>query len=69
VVFDAAARAESKRIPIGRGAAGIAVQPDSARAYVACSPDDYVAVVDLATMTVVGKITAGAQPDGLAWVP
>jgi YVTN family beta-propeller protein len=67
-VFDAAARAESKRIPIGRGAAGIVVQPDSTRAYVACSPDGYVAVIDLRTMTVAGKIPAGTEPDGLAWV-
>lgn len=67
-VFDAAARTESKRIAVGHGAAGIVVQPDSARAYVACSPDGYVAVVDLHAMSVVGKIPAGTEPDGLAWV-
>jgi YVTN family beta-propeller protein len=68
-VFDVATRTESKRVPLGgRGAAGIVVQPDSARAYVACSPDGYVAVVDLATMSVVSKIPAGTEPDGLAWV-
>ncbi|MCI4370601.1 MAG: YncE family protein, partial [Thermoplasmata archaeon] len=67
-VFDAATRSESKRIPIGHGAAGIVVQPGSTRAYVACSPDGYVAVVDLASMTVIGKIPAGTEPDGLAWV-
>jgi DNA-binding beta-propeller fold protein YncE len=66
-VFDAVARTESKRIPIGHGAAGIVMQPDSTRAYVACSPDGYVAVVDLRTMAVVGKIAAGTEPDGLAW--
>jgi DNA-binding beta-propeller fold protein YncE len=67
-VFDAAKRTEAKRIPIGHGAAGIVVQPDSARAYVACSPDGHVAVIDLQAMTVVGKIPAGNEPDGLAWV-
>ena len=67
VVFDPTTRAEAKRIPVGRGAAGILVQPDSARAYVACTPDDYVAVVDLSSMSVVGKIQAGTEPDGLAW--
>jgi DNA-binding beta-propeller fold protein YncE len=66
-VFDAAARTESKRIAVGHGAAGIVVQPDSARAYVACSPDGYVAVVDLHAMSVVGRIPAGTEPDGLAW--
>jgi YVTN family beta-propeller protein len=58
---------ELKRIPVGTGAAGIQVQPDGARAYVACSPDNYVAVVDLKSMKVVGKIDAGRNPDGLAW--
>lgn len=56
-----------QRIDVGSGAAGIQVQPDGARAYVACSPDNYVAVVDLRSMQVVGKIDAGRNPDGLAW--
>jgi YVTN family beta-propeller protein len=66
-VFDAATRKEAKRIAMGRGAAGIQMQPDGARAYVACTPDNYVAVIDLKALEVVGRIEAGAQPDGLAW--
>jgi YVTN family beta-propeller protein len=58
---------EVKRIPVGTGAAGIQIQPDGARAYIACSPDNYVAVVDLKSMQVVGRIEAGKNPDGLAW--
>jgi len=58
---------EPKRIPVGRGAAGIQIQPDGLRAYIACSPDDYVAVVDLRSFQVVGRIDAGKNPDGLAW--
>ena len=58
---------EPKRIPVGRGAAGIQIQPDGLRAYIACSPDDYVAVVDLKSFQVVGRIDAGKNPDGLAW--
>jgi hypothetical protein len=34
---------------------------------VACSPDDYVVVIDLGAMSVVGKIDAGGEPDGMAW--
>jgi YVTN family beta-propeller protein len=68
IVLDAASHETVKRLPIGRGAAGIEVQPDGRRAYVACTPDDYVAVIDLSTLTVTGKINAGRQPDGLAWV-
>jgi YVTN family beta-propeller protein len=60
-------RGEVKRIPVGTGAAGIQIQPDGARAYIACSPDNYVSVVDLKSMRVVGRIDAGRNPDGLAW--
>ena len=66
-VFDAATRAEVKRVPIGTGAAGIEMQPEGARVYIACTPDDYVAIVDLKTLEVVGRIDAGKQPDGMAW--
>jgi DNA-binding beta-propeller fold protein YncE len=66
-IFDAAARREVKRIKIGRGAAGIQMQPDGPRAFVACTPDDYVAIVDLKTLEVTGHIDAGKEPDGLAW--
>jgi len=66
-VFDARSRKDIKRIKVGRGAAGILMQPDSSRAYVACSPDGYVAVIDLRTLEVIGRIDAGRGPDGLAW--
>jgi YVTN family beta-propeller protein len=68
IIVDAASRKEVKRVPVGSGAAGIEIQPDGARAFVACTPDDYVAVIDLKTLTVAGRINAGKQPDGMAWV-
>jgi YVTN family beta-propeller protein len=67
VVLDAATRREIKRIPIGHGAAGIVIQPDGTRAFVACSPDNYVAVIDLKSLAVTGHIQAGGEPDGMAW--
>jgi DNA-binding beta-propeller fold protein YncE len=67
VILEAATRREVKRIAIGHGAAGIEMQPDGARAFVACTPDDYVAIVDLKKLEVSGHIDAGKQPDGLAW--
>jgi YVTN family beta-propeller protein len=66
-VLDAATRKEVKRVKVGHGAAGILMQPDGLRAYVACSPDDYVAVIDVKSLEMTGKIVAGKQPDGLAW--
>ena len=67
VFVDVATRSVVKRQKIGSGAAGIVMQPDGSRAFVACSPDDYVVVIDLKTMDVVGKIDAGGEPDGMAW--
>ena len=67
-VIDSATRKTIKKIAVGHGAAGILMQPDGARAFVACSPDGYVAVIDLHSMEVVGRIEAGQDPDGLAWV-
>src|SRR5215208_2883636 len=46
-IVDTATRRVVKRVNIGHGAAGIEVQPDGARAYVACTPDNYVAIIDL----------------------
>jgi DNA-binding beta-propeller fold protein YncE len=66
-IFDAAARREVKRVKIGSGAAGIQMEPDGSRAFVACTPDGYVAIVDLKTLEVTGHIEAGKEPDGLAW--
>jgi YVTN family beta-propeller protein len=67
VILDAATRQEVKRLVLGHGSAGIQMQPDGARAYVACGPDGFVAVVDLKTLEVVGHIDVGGNPDGLAW--
>lgn len=67
IVIDAATRKVIKRIAVGRGAAGIVMQPDGARAFVACSPDNSVAVINLATLEVAARIDAGGNPDGLAW--
>ena len=68
VILDAATRRTTKRIPIGHGAAGIVIEPNGARAFVACTPDDYVAVIDLQSLAVTGHIQAGGEPDGMAWV-
>jgi YVTN family beta-propeller protein len=66
-VIDAATRKTVKRIAVGHGAAGIQMQADGVRAFVACSPDGYVAVINLHSLEVAGRIEAGHDPDGLAW--
>jgi YVTN family beta-propeller protein len=67
VVFNAATRTEVKRIPIGHGAAGIQMQPDGSRVFVACTPDNYVVVIDAKSLQVIAHIDAGPNPDGMAW--
>jgi YVTN family beta-propeller protein len=68
IVFNVATQKEVKRLRIGTGGGGgVLVQPDGQRADVAFAEDGFVAVIDLKTMEVVGKIDAGANPDGLAW--
>ena len=66
VVLDAATRKEVKRFETVHGSGGIQMQPDGARAYVACGRDNQVAVIDLKTLEMVGKVEV-ASPDGLAW--
>ncbi len=66
-IYDAKSRAEVKRLNLGRGAAGILMDPDGSRAFVACSADNYVAVIDIKTLEVTHKIDVGGMPDGLAW--
>jgi YVTN family beta-propeller protein len=58
---------ELAKVKVGTGAAGVLISPDGARAYVSCSPDNWVRVIDLKTMQVVGRIEPGTTPDGLAW--
>jgi YVTN family beta-propeller protein len=65
-VYNAATHALVKQIPIGSGAAGILMQASADRAYIACGPDDYLAVIDLTTLTVTAHINTGGEPDGLA---
>ncbi len=67
VVLDAATHREIKRLRTGHGSGGVLVTPDGRRAYEACGPDNYVAVIDLKTLEVVGHIDAGGEPDGMAW--
>ncbi|MEO8662290.1 MAG: YncE family protein [Bryobacteraceae bacterium] len=68
VVLDAATRKERKRINLGHDIAGILVTPDSARAYVAATGDNNVAVIDLKTLTVTKRLDTGKGPDGMAWL-
>jgi YVTN family beta-propeller protein len=66
-IYDAATHREVKRVNIGHGAAGILMDPDGSRAFLGCTADNYVAVIDLKNLVVTGHINVGGGPDGLAW--
>jgi YVTN family beta-propeller protein len=66
-IYDARSRKEIKRLKVGQGAAGILMDPDGSRVFVACSPDNYVAIVDLKTLEVTRHLDVGGVPDGLTW--
>jgi YVTN family beta-propeller protein len=65
-IYDAATHKEIKRLNTGKGAAGILVDDDGSRAFIGCTADNYVAVVDLKTLAVTGHIDIRGA-DGLAW--
>ena len=65
-IYDVASRKELKRVNIGHGAAGILMNPNGTRAFVACTGDNYIAVIDLKTFEITGRIDLGG-PDGMEW--
>lgn len=68
LVLEHATKKELKRIKLGRQPAGILITPDSARAYVAVTGDDNVAVIDLKNLELTDRLKTGTGPDGMAWI-
>ena len=66
-IYNAATRKEVKRINIGHGAAGILMDPDGSRAFVACTGDNYIVVVDLKTLELTKQRIDIGGPDGMEW--
>jgi len=66
-IYDATSHKEIKRLKLGHGAAGILMDAQGSRAFVACSADNYIAIIDLKTLEVTGHLDVGGVPDGLAW--
>ncbi|MDE3144589.1 MAG: YncE family protein [Bacteroidota bacterium] len=66
-IYDTKSHLEIKKIKTGHGAAGILMDPIGSRAFIACSADNYIAVIDLSTLEIINHIDVGGMPDGLAW--
>jgi YVTN family beta-propeller protein len=54
-----------KRIEVGQDNTNIGVTPDSKTAYVAVSGANSVAVIDMASLSVVTQVAVGKSPQGL----
>lgn len=55
---------EGSPVPVG-----VLIEPTGRFAFVANTNADLVSVIDLETEEVVRRLTAGREPDGMAWVP
>ena len=60
------ARLFSDRFGKSPAPVGLLIAPDGKRAWVASTNADVVSVIDLDSLAVVGRLTAGKEPDGLA---
>jgi DNA-binding beta-propeller fold protein YncE len=67
VIYDRSTLRQLKRLPLGRQPAGILMDPDGSRAYIAVTGDNFVAVVDLKSLELADRIQPGTGPDGMAW--
>jgi DNA-binding beta-propeller fold protein YncE len=69
-IVERATARELARLPFpGGGPQGITVSPDGRHAFLSLSARDRVAVIDLATRTVVGEVRSGPAPDGVVFLP
>jgi YVTN family beta-propeller protein len=66
-VLDAASRKQVKKVDLGGRAAGILMDPVAPRAFIAVGSANSVAILDLNSLTVTGRVESGPGPDGLAW--
>jgi YVTN family beta-propeller protein len=69
LVLDAVTRKEikMKRINLSDRIHGVLITPDGSRAYVTVLTGNNVAVIDLKTLELTGRISTGTQPEAMAW--
>jgi len=67
VVIDVARPREVKRLRVGNQPIGVTVSPDGGRAFVTNMSSDDIHVIDMGSLSVVGRFSTGAGPDAMAW--
>jgi YVTN family beta-propeller protein len=68
-VIDLGSRRVAKTLNTGRGAHGVAVDPDGRHAFVSNIYENTVSVIDLAAMKVVASVPVGKGPNGISVQP
>ena len=66
-IYETATKKQVKQLKLGKGCAGILMDPDGSRVFIACSADNTIAIVDLKTFEVTSHLDVGGNPDGMAW--
>jgi len=66
-IYETATQKQIKKLNLGKGAAGILMDPDGSRVFIAYSADNYIAVVDLKKLELAARLDIGGVPDGMAW--
>lgn len=68
LAIDRATMKAATRIEVGGSQGNISFAPDGRRAFVTVTSKNEVAVIDMATLAVAGRVTTGAQPIGIVLV-
>jgi YVTN family beta-propeller protein len=66
-IYETATKKQVKQLKLGKGCAGILMDPDGSRVFIACSADNRIAIIDLKTLEVTSHLDVGGNPDGMAW--
>lgn len=66
-IFDRALRVPAGQVSLDPSPIGILIAPGGEIAFIACTQSDQVALVDINRNELLGYISAGHEPDGMAW--
>jgi YVTN family beta-propeller protein len=69
ITVEVASFSQLNTIAVGQNPCAIAITPNNQHAFVACSGDDTVSVIDLSSFTVTAILPVGTKPESLAITP
>ena len=69
VVLDLDSGAVAGKIPVGRGAHGVAIAREFGRGFISATDPGSVTIFDLKTLAIIDKIRVGDDPNGIIYDP